>query len=286
MRFLLKVTEFSDLNSFTMEFFVAQKNVLDMKPKQITIDLNADLGEYQSKNQYFIECQILSHISSCNIACGGHAGDEESMQKMILACKQKGVTVGAHPSYPDREGFGRRKITIDSSTLKESVIDQLRSFLFVSETLNVPISHVKAHGRLYNDAANNKNIADLLVNVIHEVDPRLSIVGPPNSIMADVVRSSELNFVAEAFLDRRYKDDGSLVDRDCKGAVLRSVSERCEQARNIVCKQRVETESKNFIDIEAKTLCLHGDSPDALETAQMVRSLLESENVLIKSFVS
>ena len=140
-----------------------------MKPKQITIDLNADLGEYQSKNQYFIECQILSHISSCNIACGGHAGDEKSMQKMILACKQKDVAVGAHPSYPDREGFGRRKITIDNSTLKESVINQLRSFLFLSEALNVPISHVKAHGRLYNDAANNKNLADLLVNVINEV---------------------------------------------------------------------------------------------------------------------
>ena len=269
-----------------MGFFVMKKNVLDMKSKQIIIDLNADLGEYQSENQYFIECQILNHITSCNIACGGHAGDEESMQKMILACKQKGVAVGAHPSYPDREGFGRRKIDIDNSTLKESVINQLRSFLFVSEALNVPISHVKAHGRLYNDAANNKNLANLLVNVINGVDPKLSIVGPPNSIIADVVRSSGSNFVAEAFLDRRYKDDGSLMDRNCAGAVLRSIPERCEQARNIVCNQRVETESNNFIDIEAKTLCLHGDSPDALETAQMVRSLLESENVLIKSFVS
>jgi len=269
-----------------MEFFVMQKNRLDMQSKQITIDLNADLGEYQSENQYFNECEILSHISSCNIACGGHAGDEKSMQKMILACKQKGVAVGAHPSYPDREGFGRHKIDIDNSTLKESVINQLRSFLFVSEALNVPISHVKAHGRLYNDAANNKNLADLLVNVINGVDPNLAIVGPPNSIMADAVRSSGSNFVAEAFLDRRYKDDGSLLDRNYAGAILESISERCEQAKNIVCKQRVETESKNFIDIEAKTLCLHGDSPDALETAQMVRLLLESENVLIKSFAS
>jgi len=269
-----------------MEFFVMQKSRLDMKSKQITIDLNADLGEYQSENQYFIECQILSHISSCNIACGGHAGDVESMQKIILACKQKGVAVGAHPSYPDREGFGRRKIDIDNSTLKESIINQLRSFLVVSETLNTPISHVKAHGRLYNDAAKNKNLADLLVNVINEVDPRLSIVGPPNSIIADVVRRSGSNFIAEAFLDRRYKDDGSLMDRNCAGAILESIPERCEQAKNIVCNKKVETESKNFIDIEVKTLCLHGDSPDALETAQMVRSLLESENVLIKSFTS
>ena len=257
-----------------------------MKSKQISIDLNADLGEYQSENQYFIECQILSYISSCNIACGGHTGDDETMQKMILACKQKGVAVGAHPSYPDREGFGRRRITIDNSSLKESLIDQLRSILFLSEALNVPISHVKPHGRLYNDAANNENLAKLLINVINGVDPKLSIVGPPNSIIADAARSSGSNFVAEAFLDRRYKDDGSLMDRNCTGAVLRSIPERCEQARNIVCNQRVETESKNFIDIEAKTLCLHGDSPDALETAQMVRSLFESENVLIKSFAS
>ena len=104
--------------------------------------------------------------------------------------------------------------------------------------------------------------------------------------MAEVARNSGLNFIAEAFLDRRYKDDGSLVDRDSAGAILGSLTERCEQARNIVCNQRVETESNNFIEIEAKTLCLHGDSLDALETAQMVRSLLENENVVVKSFDS
>jgi len=257
-----------------------------MKPKQMEMDLNADLGEYQTEHQYLTESQILGYISSCNIACGGHAGSEETMQKMILACKQKGVAVGAHPSYPDREGFGRRRITIDSSSLKESVIKQLRSFLFVSDALNVPMSHVKAHGRLYNDAAKDKNLANLLVSAIKEIDPGVSIIGPPNSILAEVARNSGLNFIAEAFLDRRYKDDGSLVDRDSAGAILGSLTERCEQARNIVCNQRVETESNNFIEIEAKTLCLHGDSLDALETAQMVRSLLENENVVVKSFDS
>lgn len=257
-----------------------------MKPKQMEMDLNADLGEYQTEHQYLTESQILGYISSCNIACGGHAGSEETMQKMILACKQKGVAVGAHPSYPDREGFGRRRITIDSSSLKESVIKQLRSFLFVSDALKVPMSHVKAHGRLYNDAAKDKNLANLLVSAIKEIDPGVSIIGPPNSILAEVARNSGLNFIAEAFLDRRYKDDGSLVDRDSAGAILGSLTERCEQARNIVCNQRVETESNNFIEIEAKTLCLHGDSLDALETAQMVRSLLENENVVVKSFDS
>ena len=257
-----------------------------MKPKQMEMDLNADLGEYQTEHQYLTEFQILGYISSCNIACGGHAGSEETMQKMILACKQKGVAVGAHPSYPDREGFGRRRITIDSSSLKESVIKQLRSFLFVSDALNVPMSHVKAHGRLYNDAAKDKNLANLLVSAIKEIDPGVSIIGPPNSILAEVARNSGLNFIAEAFLDRRYKDDGSLVDRDSAGAILGSLTERCEQARNIVCNQRVETDSNNFIEIEAKTLCLHGDSLDALETAQMVRSLLENENVVVKSFDS
>ena len=257
-----------------------------MKPKQMEMDLNADLGEYQTEHQYLTESQILGYISSCNIACGGHAGSEKTMQKMILACKQKGVAVGAHPSYPDREGFGRRRITIDSSSLKESVIKKLRSFLFVSDALNVPMSHVKAHGRLYNDAAKDKNLANLLVSTIKEIDPGVSIIGPPNSILAEVARNSGLNFIAEAFLDRRYKDDGSLVDRDSAGAILGSLTERCEQARNIVCNQRVETESNNFIKIEAKTLCIHGDSLDALETAQMVRSLLENENVVVKSFDS
>ena len=254
--------------------------------KQMEIDLNADLGEYQTENQYFTESQILGYVSSCNIACGGHAGSEETMQKMILACKQKGVAVGAHPSYPDRDGFGRRRITIDNSSLKKSVIDQLRSFLLVSDALNVPMSHVKAHGRLYNDAARNKKLANLLVSAIKEIGPGVSIVGPPNSILSEVARNSGSNFIAEAFLDRRYKDDGSLVDRDSAGAILYSLAERCEQAKNIVCNQRVETESNNFIEIEAKTLCLHGDSPEALETARMVRSFLESENVVIKGFDS
>jgi len=257
-----------------------------MKPKQMEIDLNADLGEYQTENQYFTESQILGYVSSCNIACGGHAGNEQTMQKMILACKKKGVAVGAHPSYPDREGFGRRRINIDNSSLKESVIYQLRSFLLVSSALNVPMSHVKAHGRLYNESARNKKLANLLVSAIKEIDPGVSIVGPPNSILAEVARNSGSNFIAEAFLDRRYKDDGSLVDRDSAGAILYSLAERCEQAKNIVCNQRVETESNNFIEIEAKTLCLHGDSPEALETARMVRSFLENENVVIKGFNS
>ena len=257
-----------------------------MKPKQMEIDLNADLGEYQTENQYFTESQILCYVSSCNIACGGHAGNEQTMQKMILACKKKGVAVGAHPSYPAREGFGRRRINIDNSSLKESVIYQLRSFLLVSSALNVPMSHVKAHGRLYNESARNKKLANLLVSAIKEIDPGVSIVGPPNSILAEVARNSGSNFIAEAFLDRRYKDDGSLVDRDSAGAILNSLAERCEQARNIVCNQRVETESNNFIEIKAKTLCLHGDSPEALETARMVRSFLENENVVIKGFNS
>ncbi len=149
-----------------MGFLVMQKNLVAMIPKQLTIDLNADLGEYQTENQYFLECQILNHISTCNIACGGHTGDEESMKKIIIACKEKGVSIGAHPSYPDPEGFGRRKMKIDESTLKKSLIDQVCSFLNVSEALNVPASHVKPHGRLYNDAASNSNLAYLLISVV------------------------------------------------------------------------------------------------------------------------
>jgi UPF0271 protein len=269
-----------------MGFFVIQKNLVAMIPKQLTIDLNADLGEYQTENQYFLECQILNHISTCNIACGGHTGNEESMKKIIIACKEKGVAIGAHPSYPDPEGFGRRKMKIDESTLKKSLIDQVCSFLNVSEALNVPASHVKPHGRLYNDAASNSNLAYLLISVVNEINPDLSIVGPPNSILADVAKKSGSSFVGEAFLDRRYKDDGSLVNRGHSGAVLETITERCEQAESIVCNWTVKTESERFIDIQAETLCLHGDSSDALKTAQMVRLLFESKNIEIKSFAA
>ena len=269
-----------------MGFFVMQKNLVAMIPKQLTIDLNSDLGEYQTENQYFLECQILNYISTCNIACGGHTGDEESMKKIIIACREKGVSIGAHPSYPDPEGFGRQKMKIDESTLKKSLIDQVCSFLNVSEALNVPASHVKPHGRLYNDAASNSNLAYLLISVINEINPELSIVGPPNSILADVAKKSGSSLVGEAFLDRRYRDDGSLVNRGHSGAILETITERCEQAESIVCNWTVKTESERFIDIQAETLCLHGDSSDALKTAQMVRLLFESKNIEIKSFAA
>jgi len=251
---------------------------------QITIDLNADLGEFQTDTQYLNELQILNHVSSCNIACGGHTGDEESMNKIIVACQKHKVSIGAHPSYPDPIGFGRHSIEITESRLKESLIHQINRLLDLSKELNTKLTHVKAHGALYHDVSNSKNIAALFVDVINQIDPNLYILGLSGSAIESVVEEHGMRFICEAFLDRRYSDSGFLLNRSQQGAILEKVSERCEQAVNIVCNNKVQTETGGFLDVKAETLCLHSDSFNALKTAAGVRSELEKVNITIQSF--
>ncbi|SUZ94869.1 uncharacterized protein METZ01_LOCUS47723 [marine metagenome] len=276
----------SNLNLLKIDQFNILKKIKNMDYKnQITIDLNADLGEFQTDTQYLYELQILNHVSSCNIACGGHTGNDESMKKIIVACQKNKVSIGAHPSYPDPMGFGRRSIEINESRLKESLIHQINKLVALSKELNTKPTHVKAHGALYHDVSNSKDVATLFVDVINQIDPNLYILGLPGSAIESVVEEHGMRFICEAFLDRRYSDSGFLLNRSQQGAILENVSECCEQAVNIVCNNKVQTETGGLINITAETLCLHSDSPNALKTAARVRSELEKINITIQSFV-
>lgn len=227
------------------------------------IDLSADLGEGSPD-----EPEIWPLITSANVACGGHTGDECSMAEAVSLARQHRVRLGAHPSYPDREHFGRRSLLIDPDALRASLTRQLfalRAF--------APIHHVKPHGALYNDAHKNRTLAELIVRAMREVDDKLAIVCSDRSEMALAARLERMRVIREAFADRRYEEDGSLVPRGVPGATL-TVEEAAEQAALLAREGVVIARNGSRVVIPFDTLCIHADMADASARLRAVRSAL------------
>jgi len=228
------------------------------------IDLNADLGEGDPYDE-----ELMTIVSSCNIACGGHAGDQDSMRATIRAAASNNVAIGAHPSYPDRGGFGRRSGFSSGPELRSALEIQIAALQAVAAELGVELSHVKPHGALYNDAVNDRALADLIVDTVAKSAPGAAFVGLPDSEMQSAAARAPLQFVAEGFIDRAYQDDGQLVPRSEPGAVHESIGLVLPQAVSLVGK--------------VDTLCIHGDTPGAAETAAAVRQELEKQGVRIRA---
>ena len=238
------------------------------------IDLNADLGELPGDEGRALDAAILDAVSSCNIACGGHAGDEVSMKATLLLAKERGTRAGAHPSYPDREGFGRRRLNIDDDQLEQNLSDQIADLQKHAGDVGVNVTHLKPHGALYNDAAKDSALADLAARVTKAAGIPV-LVGPPNSELQKSAEASGLTFVAEGFADRAYESDGSLVPRSEPGAVIEDETKQSEQALSIAAGH-VKTRSGEEIPLPVQTLCLHGDTKGARETAIKIRQALEA----------
>lgn len=255
-----------------------------------TIDLNADVGEADTEDWAKAEAEILRFVTSANIACGGHAGDDASMRKTVKAAKANGVAIGAHPAYPDKENFGRRSLTlgddISESDLEKALRDQILRLIEIAKEEDMIVSYVKPHGALYNDSVKDAQKANLVAKVISETDRNLILLGGPNSEMKKAAQKYGLGFVAEGFIDRRYTDEGHLLSRAKDGAVLRTDAARIEQALSLATQQKVETDSGGFLSVKAGSLCLHGDSQGALHTAQKARTALEQAGLKIKAFAS
>ncbi len=253
-----------------------------------TIDLNADLGEADTPEWAASERQVLRYISSANIACGGHAGTEASMRDMVRGAIDNGVTIGAHPAFPDKTNFGRKSLRlgkdISAAKLKAAMTEQITRLAEIAAQHGTFIAYVKPHGALYNDAVSDPHKAALIAEVIAALDPSLIFMGGPNSEMGKAAKAHGLTFIAEGFIDRRYTDDGHLQSRDIDGAVIKDQSARLAQARQLVTSQTVTTASGNIITIPAKTLCLHGDSAGAVETARLARREIEAAGLTIKAF--
>lgn len=243
------------------------------------IDLNADMGEYSDEAGQANEAALMPLVSSCSIACGGHAGDEASMRATLRLAKSHGVSAGAHPSFPDREGFGRRSLAIGAADLLKEVNAQIASVKKIALQEGVALAHVKPHGMLYNDAARELSLA----RAVAVAAEGLILVGPPGSALETAAAERGLRFAAEGFVDRLYLASGALTPRSEPGAVIADIPARARQALAIA-ERRAVAAADGALRITVQTLCIHSDSPGAAETATAVRKALEDAGFAIRSF--
>ena len=225
------------------------------------IDLSADLGEESPG-----EAEIWPLITSANVACGGHIGDEHSMREAARLAQQHGVRFGAHPSYPDRPNFGRKSLVMAPDALRDSLIEQLSALNIIA-----PIQHVKPHGALYNDAHRNRDLARIIVEAMQHIAPALAMVAPDDSQMATAARAAGINVIREAFADRRYESDGSLTPRSLAGSTL-TVEEAAAQAALLTTQSAVIARDGTRIGIQFDTICIHADMEGAVERLRAVRA--------------
>ena len=248
-----------------------------------SIDLNVDLGEFKTEDEFNNEVELLQLISSCNIACGGHIGDRSSISRVIEHAKKLNVAIGMHPSYPDKLGFGRKPVVISDKELQKSLRQQINDFLTVASQFSINVSHIKLHGQLYNDASKNRKLGEMILLIIKESDLTLNIVGQCNSMLEEVCHEHNQPFIAEAFVDRRYNPDLTLVQRSQADAMIDSVNNQVLQAKQIVIDRSIIVDNRR-VKIRADTLCIHGDHPGALTSLRLLRSALEAEGIEIKYY--
>ena len=234
------------------------------------ININVDMGE-----GFNVEEKLMPLISSCNISCGAHAGSSLEIRRVAGLAKINAVKIGAHPSYPDRKNFGRISMKITRSELKKSIKNQLLRFV---QQLDHPkdLNHIKPHGALYNDCVKDKNIAQILVEIVEKYYPDVLIFTIHNGELYKQALSKGLNVYSEAFLDRGYKDNGQLEDRAKKGAILEDGRSMFDQLYNILEKKQLRTVNGKWINITAETFCVHGDHKNVLENLNMLHKLCEN----------
>jgi 5-oxoprolinase (ATP-hydrolysing) subunit A len=250
-------------------------------PFKRVIDLNLDAGESPQSLRDGGEAALFGVVSSVNIACGGHAGDEASMRQAVRLAIGAGVRIGAHPSFPDRENFGRKSMAISRNDLVDALVAQIKALAAICREESAELSHVKPHGALYNLSASNREMADAVFAAVKAVNPVLTVVGLAGSPMTGWAGEMGLKAIGEAFADRRYEDDGSLRDRRHADALIQDPKVAAGQAVSIARKGQVTAVSGKSVPVGAGTICIHGDSPGALEMAKEVRHALESAGVKI-----
>ncbi len=241
------------------------------------LDLNADLGEGGA-----CDADLLTLASSANIACGGHAGDADSMWRTVALALQHGVALGAHPSHPDREHFGRRVLDRALADVQADLTAQVQALRAVAQAQGGRLRHVKPHGALYNQAAADAALADAVAAGVRAVDPSLALMGLAGSAMAGAAQRHGLRFIPEAFADRGYRPDGRLQARTEPGALL-APPQALAQVQALVQHGRVPTVGGGWVAVHAQSLCVHGDGPDALALMSSLRSALRAWGVAVRA---
>jgi len=242
------------------------------------IDLNADLGEGAGSDE-----ALLALVSSANIACGWHAGDAKTMQQCVRWALQNGVAIGAHPSFPDRENFGRSTMHLPPDEIVSNVLYQVGALAAIVKAEGGRLAHVKAHGQLYNQAVKEPELADALCEAVRRFDPALKFFGLAGSGMIDAARRAGLVPVEEVFADRGYMPDGSLVPRSQPGALIETEEQSIAQTLSLVRDHRVTAIDGSTVPVNAQTVCLHGDGAHALAFARRIRERLQQEGIAVRA---
>lgn len=249
------------------------------------IDLNSDLGESLGAWRMGDDAAMLDIVSSANVACGFHAGDPAGVLRTLKAAQARGVVVGAHVSYRDLIGFGRRNMDVESADLVADVIYQIGALQGLAAAAGTRVRYVKPHGALYNTIAHDERQARDVITALRAVDPGLVLLALAGSPLIGWAREQGLRVVAEAFADRAYTPSGALVSRREPGAVLHDPALIAERMLRLVSEGVVEAIDGSLVRLQADSVCVHGDSPDAVAIARQVRARLEQADVAISSFI-
>ncbi|WP_030321652.1 LamB/YcsF family protein [Streptomyces sp. NRRL B-3229] len=250
-----------------------------------SIDLNADLGEGFGRWRLTDDEQLLTVVTSANVACGFHAGDAVTMRRVCELAAARGVRVGAQVSYRDLAGFGRRAMDVPSAELTAEVAYQIGALEVFARAAGTRVSYVKPHGALYNRVVHDEEQAAAVVAGVLLADDALPVLGLPGSRLLEAARAAGLTGVTEAFADRAYTEEGTLVPRGQEGAVVTDPEAVVERSLRLARDRTVTARSGARVDVDARSLCLHGDTPGAVDLARRVRERLESSGIRVEAFV-
>ena len=246
------------------------------------VDLNADMGESFGAWTLGDDAALLKIVTSANIACGGHAGDKETMRAVVKLAKEHSVKIGAHPSFPDKENFGRIIMDMSCVALYTSIKNQIKDLISVLEEEHVPLHHIKPHGALYNLAAVDEKAANVIVEVVKALRVPVELYVPFKSVIADVAIQNNIRIFYEVFADRNYNNDLTLVSRQEKNALITDPDVMFEHVYNMILNGNVKTISGESVAINAQTICVHGDNHDAVKLISSLVSRLKSKGIKIR----
>ncbi len=250
----------------------------------MTIDLNCDMGESRTGIPYDItkDLELMDWVSSVNLACGYHAGDAHTMHQLVVAALGKGLAIGAHPSYPDRENFGRLSMKFPPEQVYDMVLAQIGTLDAFLRVHGAKLDHVKPHGALYNQAAADPELAQAIAKAVADYDKGLLLVGLAGSGFLTIAKVQGLQVVPEAFADRSYQDDASLTPRQLPDALLNTEQAAVSQVLHIIRDKKVISRTGKPVAIEASSICIHGDGPHAVAFASSLHLALQSAGILIQ----
>ncbi len=245
------------------------------------IDLNCDMGELPEAIADGTQEALMRSITSANVACGGHAGDEHTMRTTIEQALRARVAIGAHPGYPDRANFGRLELKLPAETIAGSVFEQVRALAEIAAACGARLAHVKPHGALYNQAVRSRELAEAIAKGVARWSRDVVLVGLAGSPMLDVFREAGFAVAAEAFADRRYEPDGTLRSRKFENALIRDPEEAGRQALRIAERRSVIACDGSEVTVNAQTICIHGDTPGAPKIAATVARTLREASIAL-----